>query len=57
MCLRLVHQTDILHFGLQDALKSAGNKGHLTTIEFYEKRQSIARENIEKCCPERFCHL
>lgn len=32
-----------------DALKDAGNNGHLTTIEFYEKRQSIAKENIEKC--------
>lgn len=34
---------------IADALKEAGNNGHLTTIEFYEKRQCIARENIEKC--------
>lgn len=34
---------------IADALKESGNHGHLTTIEFYEKRQSIARENIEKC--------
>lgn len=34
---------------IADALKDAGNGGHLTTIEFYEKRQCIARENIEKC--------
>lgn len=34
---------------IADALKDAGNSGHLTTIEFYEKRQSIAKENIEKC--------
>ena len=33
---------------IADALKDAGAGGHLTTIEFYEKRQSIARENIEK---------
>lgn len=34
---------------IADALKDAGYNGHLTTIEFYEKRQSIAKENIEKC--------
>lgn len=34
---------------IADALKEAGKNGHLTTIEFYEKRQCIARENIEKC--------
>ncbi|MBS4760678.1 MAG: O-methyltransferase [Clostridium sp.] len=34
---------------IADALKESGNGGHLATIEFYEKRQSIARENIEKC--------
>ncbi len=34
---------------IADALKDSGNNGHLTTIEFYEKRQCIARENIEKC--------
>lgn len=34
---------------IADALKDAGNNGHLTTIEFYEKRQSIAKANIEKC--------
>ena len=25
------------------------NKGHLTTIEYYDKRQSIARSNFDKC--------
>lgn len=34
---------------IADALKESGLGGHLSTIEFYEKRQSIARENIEKC--------
>ncbi len=33
---------------IADALKTVGT-GRLTTIEFYEKRQSIARENVEKC--------
>ncbi len=32
---------------IADALKETG--GHLTTIEFWEKRQSIARDNIEYC--------
>lgn len=26
--------------------------GKLTTIEFWEKRQSVARKNFEICCPE-----
>ena len=30
-----------------DALKSTN--GHLTTIEYYDKRQSIARANFDKC--------
>lgn len=30
-----------------NALKSTG--GHLTTIEYWEKRQCLARENIAKC--------
>lgn len=34
---------------IADALKDSNKGGHLTTIEFYEKRQSIAKENIEKC--------
>lgn len=33
---------------IADALKESGCNGHLTTIEFYEKRQCIARENIEE---------
>ena len=32
---------------LAKALKATG--GHLTTIEFYEKRQSIAKENFKIC--------
>lgn len=27
-------------------------KGKLTTIEFWEKRQSVARKNFEACCPD-----
>lgn len=34
---------------IADALRDSANNGHLTTIEFYEKRQCIAKENIEKC--------
>ena len=34
---------------IADALKVANNDGHLWTIEFYEKRQCIARENIQNC--------
>lgn len=34
---------------IADALKESGKGERLTTIEFYEKRQSIARENLEKC--------
>ena len=30
-----------------DALKTT--KGHLTTIEYYDKRQSIARANFDRC--------
>ena len=32
---------------IADALKETN--GHLTTIEFWEKRQCIARENFKKC--------
>ena len=32
---------------LSKALKETG--GHLTTVEFYEKRQSVAIENFKKC--------
>ena len=32
---------------IAEALKYT--KGHLTTIEFWEKRQCLARENIKKC--------
>ena len=32
---------------LLDALRVTG--GHLHTIEFYEKRQNVARENFDKC--------
>lgn len=34
---------------LQETDIKSNNKGHLWTIEFYEKRQCIARENIAKC--------
>jgi len=32
---------------LSEALRHTG--GHLTTVEFYDKRQSLARENIKIC--------
>ena len=32
---------------IADALKYTG--GHLTTVEFWEKRQCIARENAQRC--------
>lgn len=35
---------------IADALKETG--GHLTTIEFWEKRQCLARENFSKCSLE-----
>lgn len=34
---------------IADALKEVDNGGRLTTIEYYEKRQSIARENLTNC--------
>lgn len=34
---------------IADALKESGNNGHLTTIEFYEKRQCLAKKYIEDC--------
>lgn len=58
MLIKIAKVKNILEIGtsngysalwIADALKESGNNGHLTTIEFYEKRQSIARENIEKC--------
>ena len=34
-------------------LKALGEtKGKLTTLEFWEKRQSVARKNFEICCPD-----
>jgi len=34
------------------ALKELNNNGALTTIEYWEKRQRIARENFSKCVPD-----
>ena len=36
-----------------EALKET--KGKFTTIEFWEKRQSVARKNFALCVPEVFC--
>ena len=58
MLIKIAKPDNVLEIGtsngysalwIADALRESGHSGHLTTIEFYEKRQSIARENIEKC--------
>ena len=54
--VKMVNAKNVLEIGTSNgysglwiakALKQTG--GHLTTIEFYEKRQSIAIENFKKC--------
>ena len=40
----------IAEFGFLKALIETNGK--LTTIEFWEKRQSVARANFKICCPE-----
>ena len=56
MFIKMMNAKSVLEIGtsngysglwLSKALKTTG--GHLTTIEFYEKRQSIAIENFKKC--------
>ena len=56
MLIKLMKAQNVLELGtsngysglwIADALKETG--GHLTTIEFWEKRQSIARENFANC--------
>lgn len=56
MLIKLMKAQNVLELGtsngysglwIADALKETG--GHLTTIEFWEKRQSIARENFKNC--------
>lgn len=56
MLIKLMNAQNVLEIGtsngysglwIADALKETG--GHLTTIEFWEKRQCIARENFQKC--------
>lgn len=56
MLIKLMNAKNILELGtsngysalwIADALKQTG--GHLTTVEFWEKRQCLAREYIEKC--------
>lgn len=56
MLIKLMNAQNVLELGtsngysglwIADALKQTN--GHLTTIEFWEKRQSIARENFKKC--------
>ena len=56
MMIKLMGAKNVLEIGtsngysglwISKALKETG--GHLTTIEFYEKRQSVAIENFKKC--------
>lgn len=56
MLIKLMKAKNVLELGtsngysaiwISDALKETG--GHLTTIEFWEKRQCLARENVEYC--------
>jgi len=56
MFIKMMSAKNVLEIGtsngysglwISKALKETG--GHLTTIEYYEKRQSIAIENFKKC--------
>lgn len=56
MLIKLMNAKNVLELGtsngysalwIAEALQTTG--GHLTTVEFWEKRQCLARENIEKC--------
>ena len=56
MFIKMMNAQNVLEIGtsngysglwLSKALKETG--GHLTTIEFYEKRQSVAIENFKTC--------
>ena len=56
MFIKMMNAQSVLEIGtsngysgiwLSKALKETG--GRLTTIEFYEKRQSVAKENFKKC--------
>lgn len=56
MLIKLMNAKNALELGtsngysgiwIADALKQTG--GHLTTIEFWEKRQCLARANFDKC--------
>ncbi|MBQ4124008.1 O-methyltransferase [bacterium] len=56
MLIKIMNAKNVLELGtsngysslwIADALKETG--GHLTTIDFWEKRQCIARENFEIC--------
>ena len=77
MLIKSAHVKNVLEIGtsngystlwIADALKDAGDNGHLTTIEYYEKRQCIARANIAANFAHRhntvchnhlvqFCHI
>ena len=46
-CLEIWTSNGYSGLWLSKALKETG--GHLTTIEFYERRQSVAIENFKKC--------
>ena len=56
MLIKLMKAKNVLEIGtsngysglwIASALKETG--GHLTTIEFWEKRQALARKNFEEC--------
>lgn len=56
MLIKLMNAKNVLELGtsngysglwIADALKETG--GHLTTIDFWEKRQCLARENFKNC--------
>lgn len=59
MLIKINHSKNVLEIGTSNGysgiwiLKALEEtKGKFTTIEFWEKRQSIARKNFKICCPE-----
>lgn len=56
MLVKMTHSKNILEIGTSNGYSGLWflnaleyTNGHLTTIEFYDKRQSVARENYDKC--------
>ena len=47
MFIKMMGAKNALEIGTSKALKETG--GRLTTIEYYDKRQSVAIENFKKC--------